>query len=143
MRHPTGLLQADRKAQRHMTRPDKLKWVKHLLMDWADREDKLMRSSIGYPKQSVEAQQGTYSAGIKGAKHPEVMMTRRISHCDRAVKALKPELRQVIHYKYEQSGRDDEKQKRYTSDTGISRTIYYERLEKAHKAVADWVWSNA
>ncbi|MGD8914035.1 MAG: hypothetical protein PVJ68_15015 [Candidatus Thiodiazotropha sp.] len=129
-----------------MKRPDKLKWVKHLLMDWADREDRMMSQSvIGYPSKSVEGrmispeQSGN---GIKGPLCPEVMMTRRISHCNRAVKALKPELRQAIHYKYEESGNELEKAQRYIRQTGNGRTTYYDRLEKAHRAVADWVWRN-
>lgn len=134
-------------ARKTTTNTDNLKWVKNLLMDWAERELRIMSgSTIGYPPQSAEGRIMNPSLlGFvpPGPHHPEVMMSPRISDCDRAVKALKPELRLVIRYKYESYGTELERAKRYMADTGEGRATYYRRLERAHKTVSDWIWRNA
>jgi hypothetical protein len=80
--------------------------------------------------------------GVKGSRCPEVMMTRRISHCDQAVKALPPGLRLVVKHKYESGGTEVDKISRYKAETGESERTWYRRIDEAHKAVADWIWRN-
>jgi hypothetical protein len=116
-------------------------------MDWADRDDRMMsRSVIGYPSKSVEGQMMSPEhggGGVKGSRCPEVMMTRRISACDKAVKALPPKLRLVVKHKYESIGTEAEKIGRYIAETGDSERTWYLRVEKLHKSVADWIWRHA
>lgn len=146
MQHSARLLKADRKAKRNTKRHDDLKWVKDLLMDWADREARMMSQSvIGYHSKSVEGRMmspDSWGSGATGSLCPEVMMTRRISHCDQAVKALTPELRRVVKHKYEIGGTEADKISRYKAETGESERSWYRRVDKTHKAVADWIWRN-
>jgi hypothetical protein len=70
------------------------------------------------------------------------MMAKRISECDRALKELRQDLRVVIRYKYEIGGKEMEKRALYVRDTGLSESTFGRRLQRAHKAVADYIWKH-
>lgn len=112
---------------------ENLKWVEALLQDWADREAKIMSwSVIGYPSRAI----GERTAAIPKSRCPEVMMSPRISACHRAVRQLRPDLREVIRCKYEISGTEALKADIYQHLMGVCRRTYYNRLDKAHRLIA-------
>ena len=122
---------------------DAQKWVKNLLMDWADRIGRMEDcSSIGFPSKTIEGRylaSSLISSSVPSSICPEVMMSRRIANCDQAVKAMNPRLREIIRYKYETYGTEIEKLKKYQQDTGRSQGTWFNDLDKAHVFVVKWI----
>lgn len=111
-----------------------VRYAHDCLIEWADWHLRHIESA-GYNSATIESRLISGDVGgdhVNGSRVLECVMPARIAKTDRAVKDMPEELREIVRYKYQQSGGEIEKREVWRRDTGQGLRCWDERIKAAH-----------